>query len=348
MVISSCKKESIYPTLGPDETQKSIISNTNFLLKPLYRISSIENINKDLVITTPLRISNFNQKALLKPSTLIKLIRQINIDGTLNYLVVKAKTLETFIIEEQDIRIHTRKSAISESNTHFNKILKKYKLTPVKELKDKELTTSNYIKCILTIDMCTSSSNPNISWEKEDLFDFLIEFSKQEHIGVPVILFVTNKWIINNESKFEQLIKWKSEGKINITWGNHSANHRLNKDSKGKLWFLTAYNVNFKKEVLSVEELLLSYGQVPSVFFRFPGLIYNTDLLKQLNELSLIAIDSNAWINKGQPVKNGAVILIHGNGNEHEGVKKFKSQILKLQKDKLLNYSSFIEINNLN
>lgn len=64
--------------------------------------------------------------------------------------------------------------------------------------------------------------------------------------------------------------------------------------------------------------VMLSQGLVPSIFFRFPGLISSDNLINQLKSWGLIPLGANAWLGNGQKIKNGSIILIHGNGNGNE------------------------------
>jgi hypothetical protein len=62
---------------------------------------------------------------------------------------------------------------------------------------------------------------------------------------------------------------------------------------------------------------------VPSAIFRFPGLTHDPNRLSQLSPLSLMPLDADAWIAKGQGIHARAVVLVHGNGNEPEGITGF-------------------------
>ena len=74
------------------------------------------------------------------------------------------------------------------------------------------------------------------------------------------------------------------------------------------------------------ELFLLNMGILPSVFFRFPGLVYNNDIMEILQSLKLIPVGSSFWVakkNENEVLKSGDIILLHGNKNEELGVKKF-------------------------
>ena len=88
--------------------------------------------------------------------------------------------------------------------------------------------------------------------------------------------------------------------------------------------------VDVDTEVLKTEILLIQEGIVPSVFFRFPGLVSNHEVFSKVTHLGLIPVGSDAWLAKGQRPGNGSIVLIHANGNEPVGVKDF----LKLLDDK--------------
>ena len=90
---------------------------------------------------------------------------------------------------------------------------------------------------------------------------------------------------------------------------------------------MTAPDVDTRAEVLGLETLLLSQGTVPSPLFRFSGLTHDASPLAEMTDLSLVALDADSWIAKGQPVKDAGVVLLHGNGNEGVGVDTFIDQM---------------------
>lgn len=112
----------------------------------------------------------------------------------------------------------------------------------------------------------------------------------------------------------------KIRKKIKITWVNHSLTHPYDKTKGIEENFLLSPGIDFNREVLGNELVMLSQGLVPSVFFRFPGLISSDKLISQLKAWGLVPLGSNAWLGKGQKIKNGSVVLVHGNGNELSGL----------------------------
>lgn len=176
----------------------------------------------------------------------------------------------------------------------------------------------------LTIDMCQSRK----PWEKR-LFDWAVALSGKLHAAVPVGIAMTGVWAKAHPAELEQLLTWEKTGKLAITWINHSSTHPLHclDSSCRRAQFLTASSVDFDEEVLGEERVILARGMAPSTIFRFPGLVHDANRLRQLARLSLMPIDGDAWIAKGQPIHPRAVVLVHGNGNEPEGIVGFLRQV---------------------
>ena len=99
-------------------------------------------------------------------------------------------------------------------------------------------------------------------------------------------------------------------------------------------------DINF--EVLGTEQAMLNNGLLPSVFFRFPGLVSDQQLIYKITAFGLIPIGSDAWLAKGQQARPGSIVLIHGNGNEPTGVNDFlallKSKTKSIAKKQWLLY----------
>jgi hypothetical protein len=98
---------------------------------------------------------------------------------------------------------------------------------------------------------------------------------------------------------------------------------------------MLAPGTNIDSEVLNNEILLLTKNIVPSLFFRFPGLISDQLVYERIIELGLIPVGSDAWLAKGQKPGNGSIVLIHANGNEPVGVRDFIALLKSKQKDVL-------------
>ena len=127
-----------------------------------------------------------------------------------------------------------------------------------------------------------------------------------------VSLAISGLWIIQNQEDFIWLQSLKSDNFI-ITWVNHSFTHRYCKDIAMESNFLLLSDTVIQSEILDTERILVENGEIPSIFFRFPGLISDEKFLVELKKYGLVQLGSGAWITK---MKEGDIILIHGNGNE--------------------------------
>lgn len=164
----------------------------------------------------------------------------------------------------------------------------------------------------LTIDMCPSSKPL-----AKDLFEAIAMAG--EHEAVPIGISMTGLWAKQHPKELVWLIKQQDEQKLAITWINHTFHHNFIMSSKAKRWLLPSQHTEME-EILLLEKMLIQKGQVPSVFFRFPGLMANAELIKTLHEAGLIPLGSDAWLAKRQHATPGSIILVHGNGNETAGV----------------------------
>jgi hypothetical protein len=168
----------------------------------------------------------------------------------------------------------------------------------------------------LTIDMC-----PSTKPFERGLFEKLLTLYEHNQTPIPIALCVSGLWMIAHEKEFLWLKEQQLNGKLNITWVNHSFSHPYYKDIPLQDNFLLSNTDNFEHEVLETERILLENNIVPSPFFRFPGLVASEALVKKLNRFGLIPLGSNSWLAKGQPITSGSFSLIHGNGNEPEGIR---------------------------
>ena len=84
--------------------------------------------------------------------------------------------------------------------------------------------------------------------------------------------------------------------------------------------------------MLATERELLERGLLPSVFFRFPGLVSSRALVETVVSLGLVPLGSDAWLAKGQQPGDGSIVLVHGNSNEPLGVTRF-IELLRRERD---------------
>jgi hypothetical protein len=170
----------------------------------------------------------------------------------------------------------------------------------------------------LTADLCPSHR----PLDRDIFTDIITEFKKVEQ-PVPVALSITGVWMRQHPQDLEWLKKLQADHEIYITWINHSFNHRVSLTEPLKENFLLEPGTDINYEVLETEKAMLFNGLLPSVFFRFPGLVSDQQLVNRITDFGLIPIGTDAWLAKGQQPHAGSIVLIHGNGNEPIGVKDF-------------------------
>ena len=182
----------------------------------------------------------------------------------------------------------------------------------------------------LTVDMCPSKR----PFEKQ-FFSRLIAQAKQTGKPISIAISITGLWAIHHPKEFAWLMQQEKSTVLKITWINHSFHHPYYVGAPLRENFLLTPSSIILHEVLDTEKLLIMNGQTPSVFFRFPGLVASKGLILKLRQFGLIPIASDAWLAKQQKVRLGSIILVHGNGNEPQGI-KFFTQLQQKNKFRLL------------
>ncbi len=146
---------------------------------------------------------------------------------------------------------------------------------------------------VLTIDLCPSS-NPF----EQAFFQQLVDLSVKTGKPTPVTLAISGIWLIDHPNEFNWLVKMNRELKLSITWANHTFSHLFYKDQPYSENFLLDPITNLDVELLLTEQYLLEFGETPSVFFRFPGLVSDEHLVKTIKLYGLIPLGADAWQGK--------------------------------------------------
>ncbi len=240
-------------------------------------------------------------------------IRSLKEDGRARFVSVDPETFTTEVVDDRaiastDVKIKEWKG------TRFVEALYRY-TEPSEGIENQGMRSGEDRTdgLFLTIDLCPSTKG----------FD-RNAFEATEALGTPapIAIAVSGLWIEGHRGEFDWIRKEEAEGRLAITWMNHSYSHPYDKSKELKENFLLTQGVDFEDEVLRNEKLLLENGITPSVFFRFPGLIADAGLLEKLRKLSLIPIGADAWLAKNEAPKSGSFILVHGNGNEEGGIER--------------------------
>jgi hypothetical protein len=252
----------------------------------------------------------------------VVVLRQFSKDSHSFYLTVDPQTLATAIFRADSLIVNSAPWSI---------IFSRYLTTPyVRALQQAVLNSAALLDAgirrfqasqqgiDLTIDLCPSHR----PLDRVVFTDLIDEVGRVEK-PVPLAVAITGRWISMHPEDLHWLNSLAKAGKLSIVWINHTYNHFVKKNVPLKMNFMLLKGIDIGGEVLKTEIALLQEGIIPSVFFRFPGLISNHDVFSKITGLGLIPIGSDAWLAKGQWPKNGSIVLIHANGNEPLGVRDF-------------------------
>ena len=245
-------------------------------------------------------------------------IRCYRLDGVSHYLLVNPATMETSVMKANVLTGAGSAAAETLHSSPFVAALNRYTAPPYKLQNHGAVHADRPVNGLfLTVDMCPSKKPL-----ERDMFARLAALARNGSGPVPVALAMTGAWLERHREELAWIRGEIAAGRLEITWVNHSHSHPYDAGVPLERNFLLGPGVDFDREVLVTEQLLLENGLVPSPFFRFPGLVADGRLLTRLRQLSLIPIGSDAWLAKGEVPVNGSFILVHGNGNEPQGVRR--------------------------
>ncbi|KIO77318.1 polysaccharide deacetylase [Pedobacter lusitanus] len=256
-------------------------------------------------------------------------IRKMLKDGELFYLAVNPRTLSSQLLPASGITL--RQLDWKSAKTYFQQTAYFRALDAARKesiaLQDAGIT-HGFPKekgVTLTIDLCPSHKPLD-----RIIFTSLIkEFAKTEQ-PVPLALSVTGRWMMAHNDDLNWLKELVAKKEIEITWVNHSFYHHVSPTAPLRTNFLLEPGTSMDFEILGTEMAMIQRGLTPSVFFRFPGLVSDQEIVDKVLAYGVIPIGSDAWLAKGQKPAAGSIVLIHGNGNEPVGVADF----IKLLKSK--------------
>lgn len=246
-------------------------------------------------------------------------IRSFVRDGRTAYLVLDPYAFTTYV-ETAAVDFSKPLAQSVLDATPFISALKRY-TAPGRGLENQGITVAetSVNGVFVTADLCPSKR------PLEKAFFVDTEAMAAHGKPAPIALMISGLWIQRHDAEFRWLVDEQKAGRLDITWVNHSYTHPYNAGVQLDKNFLLTPGVDFEKEVLSTEILLLENGLTPAPFFRYPGLVSSAGMQKRLRALTLIPIGSNAWLAKGEVAAPGSIILVHGNGNEPVGIKAASS-----------------------
>jgi hypothetical protein len=270
-----------------------------------------------------LGLSNYKVKiewCRLQKETVLSL-REFKLSNQVSRWIVNPQTLQTLIIVAQklkscrpatvDVPSENSPKLASLNRAPYIKALNKYtEFTGKIQGQGLRSDQKNKTGVFLTIDLCPSKAPIDKS--------LFIEIGQKRW---PVAIAVSGLWILKHPQDWEWLQATLRDSPV--LWVNHSRNHPVLPDLPLEKNYLLLEGRDIANEILANEKLFFRRGIVPSVFFRFPGLVANAEALKVTRNLGLIPLASNAWIGKHQWPKGGSVVLLHGNGNDPLGLALF-------------------------
>ena len=257
----------------------------------------------------------------------IIVIRSFTRDSSEFYLTVNPYDLSTNLLNGKDIELKQESWDIIKKEFESSAYIKTLK----RACNDSALKSAGITHLakptdgiILSVDLCPSE-------RPMDRILFIEAVNSTTVKPLPIAIAITGSWIKHHKQDFEWLRTINNNNEINITWINHTYHHNTGKHLEVEEHFLEKEEANLNSEVFGLEKYLIKNNIVPSVFFRFPALVSDKKIQMKIINYGLIPLGTNAWIAKDQKPKPGSIVLIHANGNEPLGIKKF----LKMLKENI-------------
>ncbi len=248
-------------------------------------------------------------------------LRAFVLDGKACYLGIEPTTLATRIVAAEGTRLQPalwQKVRAALSATPYGRALA--------EAEGHESAPQgaglSHLRAVdgisLTVDLCPSRH----PLDRRLFSELLREMGAWER-PVPVAIAITGSWMNAHPRDLAWLLALEREGRVELTWINHSYGHRVDPAAPLARNFLLEPGTDVAHEVLATEAALIERGITPSAFFRFPGLVSRPALVRTITDLGLVPTGSDAWLAKGQTARPGSIVLVHGTGNEPVGIRRF-------------------------
>ena len=261
-------------------------------------------------------------------------LRSFSRGGERFYWVVDTATLSARAVPVAKLRVEPRPwSAIRRTigETPYGRALRDAELNSA-PLQDAGLTHVRPGRpgIDLTLDLCPSHHPLDRA-----LINALVTGLVGEPGPLPVAIALTGVWMQEHPGDLQWLRSLEEAGTLAVTWVNHSFHHRASPSLPLRSNFLLEPGTDVRAEVLDTEKAMLTAGLAPSVFFRFPGLVSRPDVFEKVVGLGLVPLGSDAWLAKSrQPPAEGSIVLVHANGNEPLGVRRFLD-LLRSQRERI-------------
>ena len=243
--------------------------------------------------------------------------RSMTVDGAPSLLLVDATSLATSIEPAAAWTCEDTSDAV-QAQTRFGRALSMPippSRAPSGVLRDSGLVHGASDGSFVTGDLCPTA---------KPLARGFLQTLARTGAHVPVALSISGLWLVHHREDFRWLQEAMRDGALDITWVNHSYTHPFDPKRPMAQDFLLRPGIDMDDEVLRTERLMIAHGGIPSVFFRFPGLVADKALMEKVRAFHLVALGADSWLVMSPTVPHpGAIILIHPNGNEPAGLKLF-------------------------
>jgi len=254
----------------------------------------------------------------LQVGTVLLVRRAVVVDGV-SYVVVTdcGRDLQSYLVIEAELRQKTAAGRSAETPWERYRQWFASEAANSSALQHGDRQLSRNVG--LTIDLCWS-----LRRYEDALFTSLNQVASKARNPIHPVLFVSGRWLEQHPLEMNNLIRWSQEPRISVLWGLHSWDHP-------KLHgFMNDYpTAKLRADTLRLERALLEWGIVPTVYYRFPGLIHDSIRLREILDLDLFPIDCESWLALVEqrdaapfclPPRGGSILLVHGNGNEPAGI----------------------------
>ena len=285
------------------------------------RVEDLRAVRRPVVLTAPLAVrTNLHDGTAaeeLPAGTGLLVRREVKLNGMSHAIVTRTdQRLESYAVPLDALNGASRDSSLSTS--HLGRVFERLSTLARHSSAINHGLRSDLPRTLsMTVDLCWS-----LRPYERDFFRFVPRVAKLNG-DASITLFVTGRWLEQHPDEMERLIDLSREPGVNVTWGLHSWVHPKQRP------FMNDYPPQaVRDDNLRVEAELLRWGIVPSIFYRFPGLVHDEPRLRAILDLDLISVDCDSWVasmRRGRPPhhllpSDGSILLIHGNGNEAVGI----------------------------
>ena len=285
------------------------------------RVEGFRAVRRGVVLKAPLAVRRSLHADVpaeeLPAGTALLVRREVRLDGVPHAIATHSdESLQTYAVPLEALNAASRESVLD--HTHLGRVFKRLAdLATHSAAIDHGPRAELPRRVSVTVDLCWS-----LRPFERDFFRFVPRVAKLNG-DAWITLFVTGRWLEQHPEEVESLIALAREPGVGVTWALHSWVHPKQPP------FMNEYSPEqVRDDNLRVEAELLRWGIVPSIFYRFPGLVHDEPRLRAMLDLDVISVDCDSWIAWISPERpphhlwpsDGSIVLIHGNGNEPEGI----------------------------